>query len=268
MAVEEKDNERCSDHATAAALTAKQQTWCSEQIRLERLVEEDGDVQESVVNECRIIAGLDISFKKSSEEAAAAIVLWDSHTQKVVWRSAIWIDRMEEPYIPGFLSFREAKWYRTLLNSIPQDVPQPEVIIVDGNGRLHPVLFGLACHIGVMTNKPTIGVAKNYFCAPSLNEDLKAHRVHIQQHLSTMGPQHPMPLRALPEIGYGDKPIGMAVWTSPHATRPVYVSIGHKISLPAAVAVVTLCSGIHSRVPEPVRLADIYAKEVIAKRNL
>ena len=114
---------------------------------------------------------------------------------------------------------------------------------VDGNGVLHPRGFGLASHLGVTADIPTVGVAKNLHCVDGLDKR------SVRAVMAASPPGAAVPLR-----GYSGAVLGAAVCAAPGTTKPLYVSVGHRMALDTSVALVRRCCRF--RVPEPVRLAD------------
>jgi deoxyribonuclease V len=139
------------------------------------------------------------------------------------------------PYVPGLLSFREVPVLLATLNKL-EDLP--DVLLCDGHGLAHPRRFGLACHLGVWLERPTIGCAKTRLCG-----------VHNAVP-TTKGRMAPL-LDGGTQIG--------AVLRTRSQVKPVYVSIGNLITLQDAVEVVLRCSPRY-RVPEPLRAAHHMAK--------
>lgn len=135
------------------------------------------------------------------------------------------------PYVPGLLSFREAP---AILAALARLEHLPDVILVDGQGIAHPRRLGIASHLGVLLDHPTIGVAKSILVGKAGPLD--------EARGSTA------------ELRAGGEVIGQLVRTRP-GVKPVIVSIGHRADLPSAVALVLAC-GRGYRLPEPVRLAD------------
>lgn len=124
----------------------------------------------------------------------------------------------------------------------------------------------MACHLGVLLNLPVVGVAKNYLHCVGLTESLDAHRETLKKHVLKKTTDHPILIHS---IDQSSEILGAAVWTSSNSKRPVYVSIGNQMNLEQSIQLVQKCSSSHSRVPEPIRQADIYAKFVLSqsKRN-
>jgi deoxyribonuclease V len=134
------------------------------------------------------------------------------------------------PYIPGLLSFRELP---VLLRALEQLHVVPDVFIVDGHGRAHPRRMGIACHLGVLLDLPAIGCAKSILCGTA---SLPANRAGAWSPLVD-----------------GTEQVGAALRTR-DGTTPVYVSIGHRVSLDSAIEVVLKCCRRY-RLPETTRYA-------------
>ena len=136
--------------------------------------------------------------------------------------------------MPGFLSFREAP---LILSACRELTVVPDLLLVDGQGIAHPRGLGLASHLGLFLDLPSVGCAKSLLCGT--HEVLDATR------------------GSFAELVYKSETVGAAVRTRT-GVKPVYVSIGHKIDLATAVEWVLHCSGKY-RLPEPTRLAHIAA---------
>lgn len=217
----------------------------------------------------RLIGGMDISFFADPQgpndpRAYAALVVCEVDSSRcsleLVWERYDLVD-MTEVYIAGFLAFREVHHLRALLETLRSDRPDlmPDVILVDGNGVLHPRGFGLASHLGVVCDVCTVGVGKDLHLVDGLNRDEVKRQVQSTDqggHVNLIGESGrawgaallPQPL----------KPIDMKRQAPPK--NPIYVSVGHKISLDTSVELVKSCC-ISARVPEPVRLADVRSRE-------
>lgn len=197
----------------------------------------------------RYVGGVDLSFCKNDPKVACgALVVIDINTMDVMYEDFD-IVRLHMPYIPGFLAFRESPVLVGLLKKLARERADvyPQVLMVDGNGILHPRGFGLASHIGVLANIPTIGVAKNLYHVDGLcKEDL----------------QMPCDITdATPLIGSSGQVLGMAIRSHQDCIKPIFVSIGHRILLSTAVDIVKKCCKY--RIPEPVRQADIRSRKEI-----
>ncbi|NPA07351.1 MAG: endonuclease V [Chloroflexi bacterium] len=181
----------------------------------------------------RWVGGVDVSVR--GDQLRAGIVVYDCAQGRVVDRAAA--EGPEPiPYKPGFLSFREIP---RILDALPRLHRRPEVLLVDGHGIAHPRHMGIAAHLGVLLDWPTVGVAKSplvgHFARP-----LKPERGD-----------------AVPVLWRGQT-LGMAVRTRTDV-KPVWVSIGHRVTLPDAVALVLRCS--RYRLPEPIRAAHRWAAQ-------
>ena len=195
----------------------------------------------------RFIAGVDISVGKGEGMATGAVVVLQYPELSVV-ETKVAQGRLDFPYIPGLLSFRESPL--TLVACQKLSIT-PDLILVDGQGIAHPRRLGLASHLGLLLNTPTIGCAKSLLCgsheAPSIEPG------------------------SYTEVADRGEIIGAALRTK-HRVKPVYVSIGHKIDLNTAIQwVMNCCHGY--RLPEPTRLAHLAAggnlepeKDTIAPR--
>ncbi|KAL4218883.1 hypothetical protein ACF0H5_021471 [Mactra antiquata] len=200
------------------------------------------------------IAGVDISFVKDDlVNACAGLVVLRFPSLKLVYEDYKMVE-LTEPYIPGFLAFREAPFIVDLFDTLKQTKPKyyPHLVMVDGNGILHPKEFGSACHVGVLLDLPCIGVAKKLFQVGGL-ENNQEHKEKIKQ-LKKGGATFPL-------VVDSGRTLGMALRSHDGCTKPIYVSPGHLVTVETAVKLVHCCC--LKRVPEPVRLADINSREYI-----
>jgi len=165
----------------------------------------------------------------------AAIVVMTFPALDVVEHSCA-VRKISFPYIPGLLSFREGP---AVIEAFDQLTCIPDLIFLNGHGFAHPARVGIASHIGVVLDMPSIGVA---------------------QHLLTGTARIPSLNRGSTEPVYADdEVIGMAVRTRERA-KPIYVSVGHKVDLPQAVDLVLRTTTTH-RFPEPLRRADMMSRQ-------
>jgi len=179
-----------------------------------------------------VIGGVDVAYR--GDEAYAVAVRWDANAHRVLEFAEARL-RVDFPYIAGYLAYREFPAIRAAMSELREP---PDVLLVDGHGRLHPARFGFACFAGLRLNLPTVGVAKRALHGEP--------RLHIS---CTTGA---VPLTIAGELsGYA--------WTPPQATRPIYVSVGHRISLESALRLVQRST--IGRLPEPLRLADREARK-------
>lgn len=178
----------------------------------------------------RLVAGCDLAFTVDGMACIAGVVLWDRRAGTVV-EERLALRPVRFPYVPGLLSFREAP---ALLAALRGLRGEPDALLCDGHGLAHPRRFGLACHLGLILDRPTVGCAKSRL---------------IGEHAEPgAGRGSSRPLHD------GGEVVGRVVRTRDRV-RPVYVSVGHRIDLGSAVKLVLDC-GRGLRLPEPVRLAD------------
>ncbi len=175
------------------------------------------------------VAGVDVAFPNGGRTTRAAAVLM-RFPDLVLIEEAVVEQPTTLPYIPGLLSFRELP---AILGALAQ-LPRPDLVLCDGQGLAHPRRFGVACHLGVETGLPAIGVGKSRLCGQHEKPGL------------TRGACSP--------LMDGEERIGTVLRTR-QGVRPVYVSIGYKICLEQACDVVLACAP-RFRLPEPIRRAD------------
>jgi deoxyribonuclease V len=174
-----------------------------------------------------LICGLDAAYTEDTAIAVAAV--WDPATRRIV-EIAEFRDKISVDYKPGFFGFREG---RPLVGAVARLDSNPDVLIVDGHGMAHPRQFGLACHVGLAVNKPTIGVAKSHFYGTIEGERIFDNNGRILGKVLTK-----------------------------KSGRSCYVSVGHKISLDKAVQIVESC--MVDKFPVPLRIAH---SEVVRLRE-
>jgi deoxyribonuclease V len=185
------------------------------------------------VRDIRYIAGADMAVAPATSAIYAGVVVLDYVTLAVVERKSI-VSTTDFPYIPGLLSFREAP---ALLQVFAQLDSTPDVIVFDGQGIAHPRGLGIASHMGLLLDVPAIGCAKSRL---------------------TGRYEEPSPMRGAhtPLYGSNGQVLG-AVLRTKDRTKPVFVSVGHKIELSQALDILLHCHRGY-RIPEPTRLADQY----------
>ena len=181
----------------------------------------------------RFIAGVDIAVGKAREISTGAVVILSYPEMRLVETKVVH-GRLSFPYIPGLLSFRESP---LTLAACEQLEIIPDLILVDGQGIAHPRRMGLASHLGLFLNTPTIGCAKSLLCGTQQTPGVEPG--------------------SYTEVVDNGETIGVALRTK-LGVKPVYVSIGHKIDLENAIHwVLQCCRGY--RLPEPSRLAHLAA---------
>ncbi|GHA76866.1 endonuclease V [Streptomyces termitum] len=185
------------------------------------------------------VTGLDVAYDDERDLVAAAAVVLDARTLEVV-EEATAVGRVSFPYVPGLLAFREIPTVLAALDGLAAD---PGLLVCDGYGIAHPRGFGLASHLGVLTGRPAIGVAKKPFTATGAE---------------------PGPRRgdSAPLLADGEE-VGRALRTRT-GVKPVYVSAGHRVSLATALAH-TLALTPRYRVPETTRRADSLCRRALAE---
>ncbi|MCH7761667.1 deoxyribonuclease V [candidate division TA06 bacterium] len=178
--------------------------------------------------EISTIAGLDVSFNR--KRGYGAVMIFTFPDLQMIEEVVVEKD-LDFPYVPGFLSFREGP---ILLNALEKIHKDPDILLIDGQGVAHPRGLGLASHIGLLLDKPTIGCAKSRL----VGEYEEPDRV--------MGSVTPLTLK--------QKRIGSVVRTR-NSVKPLFISPGHKIDLETSVEIVLKCCRGY-RLPEPIRSAD------------
>jgi deoxyribonuclease V len=192
-------------------------------------------IREDRFDRVNYIAGVDVGFQDNYAITQAAVAILSFPDLKLV-ETAIAKMPTTFPYIPGFLSFREIP---AILKALEKTKITPDMILCDGQGIAHPRRFGLACHLGVILDVVTIGVAKSLFVGT--HDELP----------STKGSWQP--------LIHQNETVG-AVVRSRTNVNPLYVSIGHRISLTSAIDYTLKCTTKY-RLPETTRLADKFSRE-------
>jgi deoxyribonuclease V len=175
------------------------------------------------------VAGVDVGFEADGSVTRAAIAVLSLDDLQLRDRAIARLPT-QFPYVPGLLSFREIP---AVLEALQQVTIVPDLLLCDGQGIAHPRRFGIACHLGLLTNLPAIGVAKSLLVGQ--HSELAPERGSWQ-----------------PLMHQGDR-IG-AVLRTRTGTNPVYISSGHRISLETAIAYVMRCTTKY-RLPETTRHA-------------
>jgi deoxyribonuclease V len=188
----------------------------------------------NVTRKVSSVAGADVSYSKRGGKAAAAIVVF-SYPDLDLRDEAFVNGKISYPYIPGLLSFREAP---LLLEAFQRLRRLPDVVLYDGQGIAHPRGFGLACHMGVLLDIPSIGCAKKKLVGDFGEVGLQA------------GSTTPLTIEG--------KIVGAVIRTR-KGVKPVFVSPGHRVDLESSIQLVLrTCRGF--RLPEPIRRAHLMVK--------
>lgn len=198
----------------------------SDAIELQREIAKKVIAEDTLHKEIEYICGIDVSYKKNIAYCSAAIIkkntleLIESVDSKSVVR---------HPYISGLFILRESIPILTTLKSLKNNF---DLLLIDGHGLLHPRKCGLATYIGVLIDKPTIGVAKSLLCG-SIMEDQS--------------------------VEYDGTVLGFTI--KKEGKKQIYVSVGHKISLTTAIQIIKKITKKEEWVPEPLRIADLNSKQ-------
>jgi deoxyribonuclease V len=199
-----------------------------EVIKLQQEVSKKVITRDDFVGNIELVCGVDVSYRNKMAYCSAVIIKKEKFeiVETVSSKSEI-----KNPYIPGLFVLRESAPILQTLKLIKSPF---QLLLVDGHGLLHPRRCGLACYIGISTNLPTIGVAKSLLCGCVLSDNFVSHKGEI---------------------------LGYALKSNENSKKMVYVSIGHKISLPTSIELVKSITKTNQYIPEPLRVADKLSKE-------
>ncbi len=209
-------------------LTIEEAIAIQEQLCLEITTQDD-------FGTIKYVAGVDVGYKDGGETTQAAVAVL-SFPDLQLKAQAIARRPTTFPYVPGFLSFREIP---AVLDALEKVAISPDLILCDGHGIAHPRRFGIACHLGLLVDVPTIGVGKSLFVGK--HDEVPEERGSWQP------------------LVYQGETIG-AVLRSRLGVKPIYVSSGNRISLATALEYVMRCTPKY-RLPETTRWADKLASE-------
>lgn len=186
---------------------------------------------EPLDTDIRLVGGVDVAFSPDGEHALAGVVVYDLVEARVIEERLAWRPT-RFPYVPGLLSFREAP---AALAAIRKLNHEPDVFLFDAQGMAHPRRLGLASHVGLLLDRPSIGCAKSRLCGRHDEPPSEAGRSsHLLDEHEVIG----------------------AVLTTRPGVKPVYVSVGHRVTLDDAIRVVMGCV-TRFRLPEPARQAHM-----------
>jgi deoxyribonuclease V len=192
-------------------------------------------VREDRLDEVRHITGVDMAINEVNGMARAAVVLLSYPALEIV-EQHVFEEPVRMPYIPGLLSFREIPCILGAFDLLKQ---LPELVMVDGQGIAHPRRLGIASHLGLWLDLPTIGCAKSI---------LTGHHGPLSEEVGSW-----VPLEA-------DREVIGAVLRTRARVKPMIISLGHRISLETSLRYVLACARGY-RLPEPTRLADKLSKD-------
>ena len=217
----------------------------TEQLHLSSMI----NTEDNFICPLRRIAAVDISFEGDTKIIAGIIIYQldaNENLKNIIYSQKIKKCNDLEVYEHGFLAFREYKIYAELLDNIPSQF-YPDLVVVDGNGILHIRKCGSATHLGIMKSIPTIGIAKKFY--PIDGNTTKS-------------------IKELPTIEYGghhtitgktdDYEYAYKLRCSEKSKHCIYMSVGHRISLPTAKKYILKWS-IY-RIPEPIRIVDLWTR--------
>ena len=179
----------------------------------------------------RNVCGVDVSYRNDTGYCSAVILRKDTNE---VLESINVKCKVNYPYIPGLFLLREYEPILTALNMLSEEY---DLLLIDGNGQLHPKKCGLACSIGITVSKPTIGVAKSLLCGTIKDS------CTIELDGQILG-------RVVEKI----------------SAKPVYVSVGHKISLKSAAKLVEELIAHGQHIPQPLLVAHINSRKLANER--
>lgn len=182
------------------------------------------------------VAGIDVSYDQGSDQLFAAVVVIKLPDLQVLGTTTARA-RATFPYIPGLLSFRESP---AVLEAWGKLAVKPDCLICDGQGLAHPRRFGIACHLGLLLDTPSIGCAKSLLVGEYRMPGQRRGSVEFLYHRGEL-------------VG--------AVLRTKDGVRPVFVSQGHRISLEKAIEVILACCTKY-RLPEPTRRANLLVNEL------
>lgn len=196
-------------------------------------------VPEDRLGSVRSVGGADVAYDRSRMVLCAAVAV-HSYPELDQVAAATVVRPIRFSYRPGFLGFREAP---PIAEAVRQLEPPPELLLVEGHGTAHPRRFGAACHVGVLTDLPSVGVAKNR---------LVGRYADVPEGKGAW----------VPLIDAGD--VVGAVLRTREGVKPVYVSPGHRVGLETAVEHTLICCRGY-RMPEPIRRAHQLAREGLTR---
>lgn len=197
------------------------------------------EIADKVITEDRfrkpieVVTGVDLAFLDDEAVVAAVTVIYN--TLQIMEKKVI-KEKTPFPYIPTFLGFREGPSIIKLAKALKIE---PDILMLDSQGISHPLFCGCASHVGVLTKRPTIGVAKSRLCGEYHKE--------------------PKRIEEWVPLTYEARTVG-AIFKSKKGCRPIFISPGHLVSLESSIQIVSRCLGGH-KLPEPLHLAHRLATE-------
>ncbi len=209
-------------------------TLREEQMRLKKFIKLEDDF-----SKIKTVGGVDVAY---DDKGYGACVVYDYEDLTILEKRTLGIE-VGIPYIPTYLTFRELPVIEGLIKNLKN---KPTMLLIDGNGVLHPYGMGIASHVGVKLDIPTIGVAKNLLCG------------NIKKEVKKVGDYS--------EVVYEGKVIGYALKSSSRSKKLIYISPGHKVTFDTALNVVKrFCK---HKIPEPIREAHALATKARNKTRI
>ncbi len=204
-----------------------------EALRIQQDMRQHVEIEDNF-GKIKTIAGIDVGYDLQKNMSKAALVLMDIDSLVPI-NFIVEFDATPFPYVPGLLSFREAP---VILKALSKLKDAPDILFIDGQGIAHPRRLGIASHIGVLMDMPSVGIAKSVLCGryeePSLQKGSMEPLVHKGKKIAT-------------------------AYRSREKVKPIFISPGHKIGHESAVKLVARCLTKY-RLPEPTRIADKLSK--------
>ena len=201
----------------------------AEVIKLQKELAKKVITRDDFDSNVEFICGVDVSYRKKIAYCSAVIINKENFEIIEVVRSK---SEIKNPYIPGLFILKESAPILQTLRLITRPF---QLLLVDGHGVLHPRRCGLACYIGIVTNIPTIGVAKSLLCGDVQLDNFVTHKGEI---------------------------LGYALKFNENSKKVAYISVGHKISLLTSIELVKSITKTNQFIPEPLRIADKLSKEL------
>ena len=199
-------------------------------IEIQKQLRYEVETQDRFDQPIKTVAGIDLGYDVKNDTSRAVVVVLSFPELELLETSEARLP-IQFPYVPGLLSFRETP---VAIKALENLKITPDVILCDGQGLAHPRRFGIACHIGILADVPTIGVAKSLLVGKFEN---------IGEERGSVAP-----------LVHKNEQIGVALRTK-NKVQPLFVSVGHRISLETATDLVLQCTPKY-RLPETTRLAD------------
>lgn len=193
-------------------------------------------VLDTSLNKVDLIAGADVSYEKAGDLIYAGVIVFSYPLLEVVER-VYTVAKSTFPYIPGLLTFREGP---ALISAFSRLKHEPDVLVFDGQGIAHPRRLGIAAHMGILFDKPSIGCAKKRLCGDYVEPDKRQGSYSL--------------------LRLDREDIGV-VLRSREKVKPVFVSPGYRISLEQSMAIILNCCRGY-RLPEVVRLPHLYVNDL------